>query len=39
MTLPLIIKTHSCVSAAKKYAQAQQCVIYTTGQVADFSLS
>ena len=29
------IKTHSRVSAAKKYVQAHQCVIYTTGQVAD----
>ena len=33
------IKTHSGVSAAMKDAQAHQCAIYTTGQVADFSLS
>ena len=31
------IKTHSRVSAAKKYTRAYQCVIYVTGQVADFS--
>ena len=44
----MYIKTHSSVSAAKKqkihetkkkYARAYQCVIYATGQVADFSLS
>ena len=33
------IKTHSCVSVTKKDAQAHKCVIYTTGQIANFSLS
>ena len=36
---PSIIKTHTRVSAAKKGARTHQCVIYATGQVADFSLS
>ena len=27
------IKTHGCVSAAKKDMQAHQCVIYMTNQV------
>ena len=35
----LIIKTHGRVSVAKKYVWAHQCVIYATGQVANFSLS
>ena len=30
------IKTHGYVSAAKKYLWTPQCVIYSTGQVANF---
>ena len=34
-----LIKRHGHVSAAKKYVQTHWCIIYATGQVADFSLS